>query len=168
MPIINYFDPNTTATINETYTYSHVGATPEFAWILISAAALVLLALAFQTRIRDETGSINPSRIGFCLIGGVIGGCAAWLSLTIDKISGMGVTSTLVDNTTVVTAIVTHTIYEGGLLVIIFAACSILCFANLIYCLTLPEILKSDESEFAGEQNKARVKAERKSGGDEE
>jgi hypothetical protein len=168
MSAVNYYfllnETRERVTINETYTYAHLPATPMFMWQIIVLIAAAFVILSLYIKLRDERGSINPSRVGFSLVGSIACGFAAWLSLAIDFPEGMGVTSV---TTTVaelgghdVYAISQHMIYEGYLCTALFVILGLICVGNLIYTLTLPEILEPDEREFNTNQKQKKEKKE--------
>ena len=164
MPTLNYFF-NTTenlsqAVVNETFTYSHVPATPFLMWGIVAVIAAVFIILSLYIKLRDENGSINPSRVGFSLVGAITCGFTAWLSLTIDLPEGIGSGMAVVDNVSTFYSVSQHMIYEGYACVVLFVILGLLCIGNLIYTLTLPEILKPDEREFNTNQKQKKGKKE--------
>jgi hypothetical protein len=162
MPALNYFfnttDNLSSVVVNETFTYSHVPATPVFMWQIIAAIAAVFVILSLYIKLRDENGSINPSRVGFSLVGAITCGFAAWLSLAIDLPEGIGSGMVVVDNASTFYSVSQHMIYEGYACVALFVILGLLCFGNMIYTLTVPELLKSDEREFNNWKNKRKSK----------
>ncbi|MFA5714892.1 MAG: hypothetical protein WC998_04075 [Candidatus Paceibacterota bacterium] len=164
MPALNYFfnttDNLSSVVVNETFTYSHVPATPVFMWQIISVLAAIFVILSLYIKLRDENGSINPSRVGFSLVGAITCGFAAWISLAIDLPEGIGSGTVVVENISTFYSVSQHMIYEGYACVVLFVVLGLLCVGNLVYTLTLPEILKPDEREFNTNQKQKKGKKE--------
>jgi hypothetical protein len=118
----------------ESYAYSPSGATPLSEWVVVALIAIVLFMLAFYFKLRNEDGEVSKERIIFSLVSIVMSGITAYLSLEIIIPSGNMATSV---------------VYQEPVIAILFAITSIISFANLVYCITQPDMLKPDNRDYS-------------------
>ena len=134
-----YFEcptPSTTNT-NESYAYSPSGATPLSEWIVVALTAIALFVCAFYFKLRNEYGEISKERIVFSIVSTVVGGIAAYLSLEIIIPSG---------------GMATSVVYQETVIAILFVMTSIISFANFIYSIIQPEIIKPKKKDYNGQE----------------
>ena len=117
----------------ENYAYSPSSATPLSAWIVVAITAVALFMLAFYFKLRDENGEISKERIIFSIASTTISGITAYLSLEIIIPSG---------------GLATSVVYQEPVIAVLFTMTSIISFANLIYCVMQPDILKPDNKDY--------------------
>lgn len=118
--------------VAETFTYSTMNSTPEFVWMIMALVAVAFFILAFSHKLRDEDGSISTVRVAFSLFGSVICGIVAYLSLVIDVNTGSQ----------------THALYQSPVVAIIFVIFSITLFANFVYSIIAPEMIKPSKDDY--------------------
>jgi hypothetical protein len=116
----------------ESYAYSPSSATPLSGWIVVAITAISLFVLAFYFKLRDENGEISKERIIFSIVSTAVSGIAAYLSLEIIIPSGTAIS----------------VVYQEPVIAILFAITSIISFANLVYCIMQPEVLKPDNNDY--------------------
>ena len=116
----------------ESYAYSPSSATPLSGWIVVAITAISLFVLAFYFKLRDENGEISKERIIFSIVSTAVSGIAAYLSLEIIIPSGTAIS----------------VVYQEPVIAILFAITSIISFANLVYCIMQPEVLKPDNKDY--------------------
>jgi hypothetical protein len=119
---------------NESYAYSPSGATPLSEWVVVALISIVLFMLAFYFKLRNEDGEVSKERIIFSLVSTVMCAITAYLSLEIIIPSG---------------GLATSVVYQEPVIAILFVMTSIISFANLIYCLTQPDMLKPDKKDYS-------------------
>ena len=113
---------------------------------LVVIPAILFVTLAFWAKIRNDDGEVNPTRMGFCILGTVFNAFAAWLTISVTI--PIGCSGGVYLNQTV--SICQNTIVEGGLIPYLFLLTSILCLANGIYLNILPEMIKPELNAFRG------------------
>jgi hypothetical protein len=153
-----FFDvANTSTTINTTYTFSPGGATPDLFWIVFAVASFCLLTICLVLPLRLPDRTVNPARIAISALSVIVSGMTAGLSLVVDINSGVGAAGAL--NQSVIVNM--HTLYQGYAIPVVFVVFGLLAFANLIYCLLQPEMVKPDIGEYGRSDLDAKVRAER-------
>jgi len=118
--------------VAETFTYSTTNSTPEAVWMLMALIAVSFFIIAFSHKLRDEDGSISTVRVAFSLFGSVICGIVAYLSLVIDVNTGSQ----------------THALYQSPVVAIVFVIFSIILFANFVYSIIAPEMIKPSKDDY--------------------
>lgn len=118
--------------VAETFTYSTINSTPELVWMIMALVAVAFFIIAFSHKLRDEDGSISTVRVAFSLFGSVICGIVAYLSLVIDVNTGSQ----------------THALYQSPVIAIIFVIFSIILFANFVYSIIAPEMIKPSKDDY--------------------
>lgn len=98
----------------------------------MALTAVAFFILAFSHKLRDEDGSISTVRVAFSLFGSVICGIVAYLSLVIDVNTGSQ----------------THALYQSPVIAIIFVIFSITLFANFVYSIIAPEMIKPSKDDY--------------------
>jgi hypothetical protein len=118
--------------IAETFTYSTSSGTPEIVWVVLALAAATFFIIAFAHKLRDETGDVSTTRVAFSLFGSVFCGLTAYFSLVIDVNTGAQ----------------THALYQTPVVAILFAILSVILFANFIYSIMAPDIIKPERNDY--------------------
>ena len=118
--------------VSETFTYATSSGTPEIVWMVLALAAVAFFIIAFVHKLRDENGDVSTTRVAFSLFGSVICGIVAYHSLIIDVNTGSQ----------------THALYQTPVIAILFAILSIILFANFIYSITAPDMMKPDRRDY--------------------
>ncbi len=118
--------------VSETFTYATINSTPELVWMIMALVAVAFFIIAFSHKLRDEDGSISTVRVAFSLFGSVICAIVAYLSLVIDVNTGSQ----------------THALYQSPVIAIIFVIFSIILFANFVYSIIAPEMIKPSKDDY--------------------
>ena len=160
-----FFDPNTTTNtvvLNYTSINPHTTATPAFLWICIALATLTVLIISLWLQMRNERGETNVSKVQMTILSILMCAYTAWLSPVIDWSEGVGAGAFGFNNGSILTnfyVTAMHTQYEMPGVVMFFIILGLLCFGNLIWIVTRPELLIPDDRELGG-PIKARARAE--------
>jgi hypothetical protein len=169
-----FFDPNTTTNtvvLNYTSINPHTTATPAFLWICIALATLTVLIISLWLQMRNERGETNVSKVQMTILSILMCAYTAWLSPVIDWSEGVGAGAFGFNNGSLLTGsteandwhhfyvTAMHTQYEMPGVVMFFIILGLLCFGNLIWIVTRPELLIPDDRELSG-PIKARTRAE--------
>jgi len=137
---------NQSVFINQTTTNMHNPGMDITMVALVVLPAILFCTLAFWAKIRNEDGEVNPTRMGFCILGAVFNGFAAWLTISVTI--PVGCSGGVYLNQTV--SICQNITQEGGPIPYLFLLASILCLANGIYLNILPEMIKPELNAFRG------------------
>ena len=116
----------------ESFQYSTQGATPEMVFLVFAIVGFVFFILSFAHKLRDEDGSVSPTRIVFSLIGGIICAFVAWLGLVVDVNTGLQ----------------THALYTNAMISILFVILGGILFANFVYSIVIPEFIEPSKDDY--------------------
>jgi hypothetical protein len=151
--------------VNSTYAINTSPYTPFALWAAVAIIAAVFFVLSFAYRLRGMDGVVSSERVAYSLMAGVVSGVAAWLSLAIAIPSS--VAENIVGDQLIV--VQNYTVYSQLEIVILFIVFSLIAFANLVYTIMQPEILKPDEGELkGGHLGDTKVRAEKSRRDDDE
>jgi hypothetical protein len=151
--------------VNSTYAINTSPYTPFALWAAIAIIAGVFFILSFAYKLRGMDGVVSSERVAYSLMAGIVNGLAAWLSLAIAIPSS--VAENIVGDQLII--VQNYMVYSQLEIVILFVIFSLIAFANLVYTIMQPEIIKSDAGELTGGQlGDSKVRAEKSRGNDDE
>lgn len=151
--------------VNSTFAINTSPYTPFALWASVAIIAAVFFVLSFAYRLRGMDGAVSSERVAYALMAGIVNGVSAWLSLAISIPSS--VAENIVGDQLIV--VQNYTVYSQLEIVILFVIFSLISFANLVYTLMQPELLKPDEGEMRGGQlGDTKVRAEKSRRDDDE
>ena len=144
--------------VNSTYAINTSPYTPFSLWASVATIAAVFFVLSFAYRLRGMDGVVSSERVAYSLMAWAVSGVAAWLSLNIAIPSS--VAENIVGDQLII--VQNYTVYSQLEIVILFIVFSLVAFANMVYTVMQPEILKPDTNELKGGQTgDSKVRAER-------
>jgi cytochrome bd-type quinol oxidase subunit 2 len=145
--VFTIFDTtNQSVFINQSIINPHFPGLVLEMWIPIAVISAILTILAFWSKVRNEDGEVNPTRMGLTMIATVFNAFTSWLSVTVTIPLGCGVA--IAGNQTV--SICQNMVQEGGPIPYLFLLCTILCLFNGIYLNILPEMIHPELKVFDG------------------